>query len=354
MSAMNLSPKIYAAVPAIVIGGGFYLWQLKPGAQVVESLPEVLPNIALSKADAGRITKIELTSPDANDKSQIRAIAIERENQDWELTFPLKTRASTSKVEALIDNLENLHLWEVIDRGTGLYDQYDLSDAKALHIVAWKGAEKAIDAYCGRTSTHGQFVRLAGKDGIFALVNWGQVGYQGFLYTRDLRSWRETSILRFDEAAAIQVEIANRNGLFLFSRKSDKWEGSFTKRGRNGNLGRPEGEWARFDESKVRDLLRAYRSLSADDFGDEGEKSDSGVDLAEKTGGIVRIRFGGKASDLTIRVGKLANRTTRWAIKDSRWAIREGGDGTLYALAPWTAAWATADVTKFEKATNVQ
>ena len=31
-----------------------------------------------------------------------------------------------------------------------------------------------------------------------------------------------------------------------------------------------------------------------------------------------------------------------------RWAVRDGGDGTLYALAPWPAAWAMADAHKFE------
>jgi len=57
---------------------------------------------------------------------------------------------------------------------------------------------------------------------------------------------------------------------------------------------------------------------------------------------------------LTLRVGKLAKRTTRWAIKDSRWAIEEGGDGTLYVLSPWTAGWATADATRFEQADGRQ
>jgi len=354
MSAMKVSQKIYATVAVIVIGGAIHqLWRVNPGRQVAvhstAALSEALPDIALPKAYAERITKIELTRPDDDDKSQLRTIRIEKQGQDWELTFPIKTRASTSKVEALINNLENLHLWEMIDRGTGIYDQYDLTEAKALHIVAWKGVKMVSDIFCGKTSAHGQFARLPGKDGIFAMVNWGPASYQGFLYTRDLRSWRETSILGFDEDAAVQVEISNRNGVFLFSKNGERWEGSFTRRSGDGSLGKSEREWKRFDESKVKDLLRAYRSLSADDFGDEGDKSDSGVDMAEKTGGVVHIRFSDNASELTIRVGRLANRTTRWAIKDSRWAVKDGGDGTLYALSPWTAGWATADASKFEK-----
>jgi hypothetical protein len=358
MPALKVSRKLFATLAVVATSGAILLWQISEGKRVPEPAltgpSEPLPNIALSNSDAQRITKIELTRPDDDDKSQIRTIRIEKQGQDWELTSPLKTRASTSKVDALINNLKSLQLWEVIDRGTGLYDQYDLTDAKALHIVAWKGAAKANDMYCGKTSPHGQFVRISGGDGIFSLVNWGQGGYQGFLYTRNLRSWRETSIFKFEEDAVTQVEITNRNGAFLFSKTGDKWTGSFTRCRGDGKPGEAEREWKNFDESKIKDLLRAYRSLSADDFGEEEDKSDSGVDWAEQTGGIVRIKLKDSASELTLRVGKLAKRTTRWAIKDSRWAIEEGGDGTLYVLSPWTAGWATADATRFEQADGRQ
>jgi hypothetical protein len=59
----------------------------------------------------------------------------------------------------------------------------------------------------------------------------------------------------------------------------------------------------------------------------------------------------GGASDRTIRVGKLStNVGLLRAIKNSRWAIDDGGDGALFALAPWTADWATADADRFESA----
>ena len=77
-------------------------------------------------------------------------------------------------------------------------------------------------------------------------------------------------------------------------------------------------------------------------------RADAGLDDAERTGGVIRIKLKSVDAPLTLRVGKLSTNKTRWAIKDSRWAIKEGGDGTLYALAPWPAAWATADAHKFE------
>ena len=348
---MKTAQKIYAATAVLLVGGALPLWQLSKQKQVAKPFAaEALPNLVLAKGDGDGITRIELSRPDDNDKSQLRTITIEKRGPDWNLTFPLQTRASTSKVEALVNNLRNLHVWEVFHPGNDWYEQYDLTDAKALHIVAWKGAKKVSDLYCGKSSTHGQFVRIPGRDGIFSLVNGGPEGYQGFLYTRALRSWRETSIFKFDEADAVEVEITNTSGVLRFSQGGDNWTGWFAKRRANGNIasGKPIGE--DFDEGKVWELLRAYRSLEADDFGEERDKSDSGVERAEKTGGIIRIRLKNAISDLTIRVGKLSNSTTRWAIKDSRWAMKDGGDGTLYSLSPWTAGWATADISKFKKA----
>jgi len=317
------------------------------------------------KSDAARLTRIELSRPDDSDQAdgapEMQTVTLERRGADWEMTAPLRTRASLAKVAALIDNLENLHLWAMLDGGTGLYDRYDLGDSKALHIVAWTGPDKArdrardrvIDLYCGKSGPQGQLVRLAGRDGTFALVNWGPQGYAGFLYARDVRSWREVSISRFDEDDAERIEITNPNGSFSFSRRAGagaggQWTGTFARRGRDGALRAPEPAWPGFDPGRVRDLLAAYKALDADDFGQPAERAGSGVDEAERTGGVLRIKLRSSASDVVVRVGKPTMSRSRWAIDKSRFAVRDGGDGTLYALSPWTARWATGPASQFE------
>ena len=156
-----------------------------------------------------------------------------------------------------------------------------------------------------------------------------------------MKNWRETSILKFEDANAIQVEVVNKNGSFSFSKNGEKWSGSYAKRDKDGKLGSAEKEWKKFSEEKVKDLLRAYKALMAEDFGDE--KSDTGLDKAEENGGVVRIKLKDNAGDLAIKVGKVQKGTSRYALKD-------GGDGTIYVLSSWSADWATAAASKFEKA----
>ena len=91
----------------------------------------------------------------------------------------------------------------------------------------------------------------------------------------------------------------------------------------------------------MKDLLRAYKTLNAEDYGEAKDRADSGVDKAEETGGVVHIKLKDNAGDLTIRVGKTSKGTSHWAAKD--------GSPILYAISSWASDWATAEPTKFEK-----
>ena len=340
---MRAAHKILASAVFVALGaGGLCLLRDQRKlitADRVRATPPALPSIALAKDDAQRVTKLELTSPDLK-------VTMEKRGAGWELTAPIVTEASRAKVGEAIQNLETLHLWKQLDPGTSYYDQYDLTEEKALHIVAWKGADKVVDLFCGKGSSDGQLVRLPDRNGMFALINWGPQSYAGFLFTGDLRSWRETSIFNFAPDDAVGVEIQNSKGGLTFAKIDGRWLATREKPKPDGQLGRAT-PWFGFDATKIETLLRDYRALAAEDFGGEVTRAEAGIDDAERTGGVIRIRLKG-GPVLSLRVGKVANNRTRWAIKDGRWAAKDGGDGTLYAIAPWPAAWATADTRKFE------
>jgi hypothetical protein len=339
---MRAAHKILASAVLLALGaGGVCLLgarQTPIPAERASATPPALPAIALGKGEAARVSKLELTSPDLE-------VRMEKRGAGWELTAPIVTEASSAKVVQAIQNLETLHLWKQLDPGTSYYDQYDLTADKALHIVAWKGADKVIDLFCGKGSSDGQLVRLPDREGMFALINWGPQGYAGFLFTGDLRSWRETSIFNFAPEEVVGVEITNPKGGITFAKIDGRWLATRTKPKPDGQLGRAT-PWSGFDATKIETLLRDYRALAAEDFGDGVTRAEAGIDEAERSGGVIRIRLKGGAV-LTLRVGKVANNRTRWAIKDGRWAAKDGG-GTLYAIAPWPAAWAIADAHTFE------
>jgi Domain of unknown function (DUF4340) len=338
---MKTEHKILAALAVLALaGGGLYLTTESKKEQVakhsVTAASADLPAVSMSKDDSEKVTKIEIATTDKDDKTKKTKVTLEKKGEDWEVTSPVEAKANATNVKSLLDNLKDVKVKEVIERGSGSYDQYDLSDDKAVHVTAWKGADKADDLYFGKTGSRGQMMRVAGKDGVFTADK-----YANYLYTRDVKGWRDGTILKFEDANAIQVDVTNKNGAFSFSKNGDKWSGTFTKRDKDGKLDKPEKDWKKFDESKVKDMLRAFKALTADDYGEPKDMASTGLDKPEENGGLVHIKLKDNAGDLVLKVGKTGKGTSRWAMK-------EGGD-TLTTITSWSADWATAEPSKFEK-----
>jgi hypothetical protein len=332
---MKTEQKIYIALALVaVLGLGVWWTQKSKQRQLTEhsaiAAQADLPTVALPKDDVEKVTKIEIKNAEKSN------VTLEKKGDTWEVTKPAAAKANAANVRSLLDNLKELKVKESIDRTTATYGQYELNDDKAVHLVAYKGGDKAVDLYFGKSGSRGQMMRVAGKDGVYVAG-----GYSAFLYTREVKNWRETSIVKFEDANAIQATVENKNGRFSFSKNDDKWAGTYTKRGKDGKLeATASKKWEKFDEAKVKDMLRAYKALNAEDFADE--KADTGLADPVKEGGTVKIKLKDNAGDILIKVGKVAKGSSRYAIKD-------GGDGTIYVLGSWSADWATAEPKKFEK-----
>ncbi len=340
---MKTEHKIYAGLAVLAgLGGAVYLSnQSKAKAQADHTITAAssadLPSIAVPKDDSDKITKVEVTAPDKDDKTKTTKIVLEKKGEDWELTSPVSAKANAANVKSLLDNLKDLKTKEVIDKGTGSYEQYELNDPKAVHVVAYKGDAKATDLYFGKSGSRGQMARIAGKDGV---VTTG--GYSAYLYTREVKNWRDGTILKFEDANAVQLDITNKNGVLSFTKNGDKWSGTATLYDKDHKLNdKPEKEWKKFDESKVKDMLRAFKGLNAEDFGEEKDLAGSGIDKAAEEGGIVKIKLKEGGGDITIKVGKVSKGTSRWAMKE--------GNPILYSVSSWAGDWATAGQAKFEK-----
>src|SRR5207247_3159035 len=169
---------------------------------------------------------------------------------DWEVSKPVHAKASTQNVRSLVDNLKELKLKDVIDKSSANYAQYDLTDDKALHVTAYADGAKKVDLFFGKAGSRGQAVRLGDREGVYVAT-----GYSGYLYTREVKNWRETTLLKFEDANVIGVDIKNRHGELSFSANDGKWSASFAKKGA------AKGALAKFDETKIKDMLRTYKML---------------------------------------------------------------------------------------------
>jgi hypothetical protein len=237
---------------------------------------------------------------------------------------PVEAEANQQTAKDLVSNLHALKVESKINLtlDDAVRKDKQLDAAHAVHVVAWKGADKKIDESFGKSGTAGQLVVVAAKPDAV----WAAKGYSSYLYTKEAKDFRDKEILKFDDANASAVTIANSHGTFVFTKGADKWTATLDKK-----------PLPRFDESKVKDMLRAYKALAADDFGDGKSPEETGLDKPEAT---VTIVAGG--APIVVQVGKVSTGTNRWAKK---------ADGAMiYQLAPFASDWVTSDAAKYETA----
>lgn len=316
---MSQSTKLYAGVVVLAALGGAIYFAKNKDAQ-----------IGTSSTTSAELPEIK--APDELDKISIKngdkdEIVLEKKGEKWALTKPIEATANQSNVDQLVKNLKDLKAKEVI-LGSASEDSkkdYDFVPDKGVHVVAFKDGDKKLDLTFGSSGMRGQMVMVDGKPGIYAVT-----GYSNYLYTRDPKGFRETEILKFDDQNANGIVIEKKEGTLSFTKEGDTWAGSWK--------GRPI---ERFDEEKVKDAVRVFKSLTADDFGDGKTAAETGLDAPEAT---ITIQLKDNAGKFVVKVGKVSTGTNRWVMKE--------GSDTIYSIPSYSAEWATAGVSKFQKAAD--
>jgi len=313
--ALSRDKQIGVALVVLAGLGAAVYFQQKKDAQVgtVARSGTDLPTLSGPED----LDKISVTNGDKGE------FVLAKEGDKWMLTKPVHALANQGNVKQLIDNLKELKASEVVASAAtdDLKKSYDLDAAHAVHVVAWKGAEQKVDDTFGKSGSRGEMVMVGDKPAIFAAK-----GFSVSLYNREQKGWRDTEIFKFDDANASSVAVETANGSFSFT-KGDKWAGTFKGHAID-----------RYDDAKVGQLLTAFKSLQADDFGDGKAPTETGLD---KPAGTVTISLKDGAGKYVLHVGKTATATTYYAQKD--------GEPTVYTIGKAIADWATADEAKFQK-----
>src|SRR5262249_8946448 len=157
-----------------------------------------LPSIKLPADDADKVTKIEIKNASKGE------VVLEKQGDTWKLTKPVDYPANQQNVKTLIDNIKEIRAKDSIDTGKSQYSTYDLEDDKAVHVQLYKDTTKAVDLYFGKSGTRGQMTRIGDKEGVYVAS-----GYSNYLYTREVKDWRDRDVLKFEDGNVISVGISN-------------------------------------------------------------------------------------------------------------------------------------------------
>lgn len=317
---MERSTQLWIGVVVLAaLGGAVYkvskddATKGSPTTMTSADLPEIkatddIDKISVTNADKGEIV-LEKKGAGADAK--------------WEVVKPVVAPANQSAVKQLVDNMKELKAKELVAAAPSddQKKEFQFDGDKGVHVIAWKGADKKVDAKFGKSGGRGQMAMIEGKPGIYTVS-----GYSSYVYARELKGWRDTEIFKYDDANASQLGIVNKSGTFSFT-KGESWAGTLKDK--------PITD---FDAEKVKDAVRTFKSLSAEDFGDGKSAADTGLDNPEAT---VTINLKDNAGKYVLKVGKTATGSSRYAQKE--------GNDTVFVIPQYVADWALAEPSKFQK-----
>jgi len=330
--ALGTEQKLGIAVAVLaVLGGALYLQNKKQkeeaASYTAENRSADLPKIDLKDDQIKGIDKVTFSKP-PGDAGKGVEVTLEKQGDKWMVTAPVKAEANQTNVSSLMTNLKQIKVAEEIDPAKTAYEKYGVADDKALHATFNKGGDKVLELWLGESGGRGQMARIAGHDGVYALK-----GYSSFLYDREVKDWRDRTVFKFEEDKVKGIDIENENGTFTFTKDKDKW---------TAKLKGPKDPAAKaldkFDESKLKQAIGAFKSLNADNFGTDKKDSDVGLDKPTAT-----ITFTlGDGAKKTLHIGATAEGSSRWAKAD--------GSDEIISIGSWPAEFAMAKVDKFQKA----
>ncbi len=347
--AMSTDKKLYVAVGLLaVLGMGYWAQrrsiEREEASYTVGAAQAKLPRLTLTEDQQKKLDRIVIEQP-PGDAGKPPKVVLEKSEDSWKLVEPVKAAANQSNVESLLKNLGSLKITEQISNKADTYAQNKVSGEEAVHVTVSEKGKALLDLYFGEGGSRGQMMRIADQVGVFAVQ-----GYSSYLVARELKGWRDLSIVKYDDKQVKAVTLENEYGTFQFTKeaakadekkddkadqkKDDKkatWKLVF-KKAKGGVTPVP-----RFDSAKVDDLVRAFKSLNGIDFGRDKKPQDVGLDKPSAT---VTFEFEDGARKV-LNVGKAGEKSDRW--------IRAGESEDLFTITKYTSEWLTSDVTKFQK-----
>jgi len=282
------------------------------------SAPDDIDKISITNGEKGEVVLEKVPDPKGQPTDGGTAAI-------WELSKPTTAVANQQNVKDLVANLKELKVDAPVNLKLDDEVRKDkqLDAAHAVHVVAWKGGEKKVDEFFGKSGTAGQLVAVAAEPDAV----WAAKGYSSYLYTKEPKDFRDKELLKFDDANVAHLAITNTHGAFSFT-KAEKWAATLDKK-----------PIPRFDEEKVRDMLRAFKALNAEDFGDGKSLAETGLD---KPDGTMRIELKDGAGTYELLVGKVASGTNRWA--------KKADDDQVYQITSYASEFMLSDGSKYQAA----
>ncbi|HEX4407099.1 MAG TPA: DUF4340 domain-containing protein [Polyangia bacterium] len=153
---------------------------------------------------------------------------ITKDGGKYAVTAPGNFAADETAAKSAFEAVGKLELGDLVSENKAKQAEFDIDDAKGIHVVAEgaKGTKVLADVIVGKTTGTGTMVRLAGKDQIWQ----ADAGLRAAV-DRDAGDWRDKSITTFAADDAQMLTVKTKDGGVAIAKRGsgkvgadDKWD----------------------------------------------------------------------------------------------------------------------------------
>lgn len=268
-----------AAFAALAVIALFALRQPEKGERAADrSRP-------IARLNAGDVGSLSVTRGGAT-------TVITKEGDKYKVTAPVAYAADDAAAKAAFEAIEKLDLTDIVTDQKAKHAEFEVDDAKAVHVVAKgkQGGQVLADLLVGKTVGNGTMVRPAGKDEV-----WQASGGLRFTVDKSPADWRDKTVTTFTAGDAEKLEVKAKDGAKIALKKTGTKEGSEDKWEVTDSSVKVE----KLDNSIPNGIVSALATFKANDFADDAKPADSGLDAPALT--VTVGLKGGKSA--TVLVG---------------------------------------------------
>lgn len=203
--------RLFIAAAVLLVAGAlaFYMVRSRTGDTVVgTSERPSLPDI-----DEDDVTALDLTRP-GTDGAPADHVRLERHDGVWHVVDPIAALADPSALDTALDKLDELEVAGIAASHDTHHEELEVDEAHGVHVVV-HGADDAViaDLIVGAFRGGNTMVRVAGQDQVVTVR-----GSIRFAFSRDLKDWRNRSVLDLEADDVSEIAFAGPNGTFRFAR----------------------------------------------------------------------------------------------------------------------------------------
>ena len=223
-------------------------------------------SVKLPKVKKDDIDELSIAAPEK------KAVAFKKVDKTWQLTSPLTAAADTSAIDTALGKLEELEVIGVGATKAENHEKLEVTDAKAVHVVAKKDGKPVIDVLIGAYKSGNTMVREPKGDAV-AVVK-GSIKYA---FEKDVKDWRDRVVVEASSDQVKAVTFSNAGGTFNFVKDGADWKQA-----------PGDKPIANFESGKIVSLVGTATTMRAQDFAADGVTEDA-AGVGQKPDGKVTL-----------------------------------------------------------------